>query len=56
MQEGVYMTDGEAAYAAYGNYVGWVNYQGLPMPPWEELPDKIKGAWGAAAEAIVERM
>jgi hypothetical protein len=50
------MTDGQAAYEAYGNYVGWVNHQGNPMPQWDELPEKIQGGWNAAAETIVDRV
>ena len=42
------------AYAAYGDYVDWKNYQGLPMPKWEDLTDKIRGAWEAAAGAVAE--
>lgn len=49
------MDDGEAAYRAYGDHVGWKNYQGLPMPEWANLPPLIQGAWNAAAEAIIER-
>lgn len=37
-----------AAYKRYGNYVGWKNYAGLPMPRWEDLTEKIQGAWFVA--------
>jgi len=40
------------AYDAYGDFVGWKNYAGAPMPQWHELPDKIRDAWRAACEAI----
>jgi hypothetical protein len=37
-------------YAAYGESVGWKNYQGLPMPRWVELTPEIRAAWRAAAD------
>jgi hypothetical protein len=40
------------AYQAYGNSVEWKNYQGLPMPRWDDLPAAIKQAWVDAAEAV----
>ena len=43
----------QIAYEAYGDTVGWVNYQGLPMPKWNDLPEIIKDAWLAAAKAVV---
>lgn len=43
-----------AAYAAYGQVTDFKNYQGLPMPAWSELPEKIREAWGAAAERLGE--
>lgn len=44
----------QAAYAAYGASTGGKNYQGLPMPAWEDLPAEIRAAWGAAAASILE--
>jgi hypothetical protein len=44
---------GEVGYKAYGDSVGWKNYLGRPMPEWGELPEAIRGAWIAAAGAIV---
>ncbi len=41
------------AYDAYGDFVGWQNYQGKPMPRWHELPDKIRDAWRAAIGAVL---
>jgi hypothetical protein len=38
-----------AAYLAYGEVTGGRNYQGLPMPDYDELPDTIQRAWRAAA-------
>lgn len=37
------------SYYAYGSVTGFRNYQGLPMPEWEALTDKIHEAWKAAA-------
>lgn len=37
------------SYYAYGATTGFKNYQGLPMPEWEALTDKIREAWGAAS-------
>lgn len=36
-------------YYAYGSVTDHKNYQGLPMPTWENLTDKIREAWKAAA-------
>lgn len=36
-------------YGAYGQVTDYKNYQGLPMPEWEALTDKIREAWKAAA-------
>lgn len=38
-----------SAYRAYAASTGNKNYQGNPMPPWEELPRRIQIAWEAAA-------
>jgi hypothetical protein len=46
----------QAAYEAYGSAVGGLNYMGLPMPPWHELPTKIVDGWVAAAGAVVEAL
>lgn len=36
-------------YQGYGDQVGWVNYQGKPMPNWEDLTDTIRLGWLAGA-------
>lgn len=41
-----------SAYRAYGYKVGWKNYQGLPMPKWDELTPAIRAAWEAAARHV----
>lgn len=42
------------AYNAYGQTTDFKNYQGLPMPAYDELPDKIKLAWIAATKSVYE--
>lgn len=39
----------EAAYVAYGQCVGFKNYQGLLMPAYGDLTTAIKAAWHGAA-------
>lgn len=43
------------AYAAYGKVTDFKNYQGLPMPTFDELPEKIREAWIAAARTAYLR-
>lgn len=42
----------ETAYQAYGEQAGWKNYQGNPMPTWNDLPEAIRLCWLAAALAV----
>jgi hypothetical protein len=42
------------AYDKYGAVTDHKNYQGLPMPTWEALTDKIREAWVAAAKGAAE--
>lgn len=53
MGPGDYTEIAKAGYNDYGEYVGWKNYAGLPMPTWDTLPEKIQGAWKAAAKKIL---
>lgn len=41
----------QRAYAAYGVATGGLNFQGDPMPQWDDLGDTIRQAWHAAAHA-----
>jgi len=41
-------------YQAYGQLTDFKNYQGLPMPTWDDLPERIQNAWMAAATAIAK--
>lgn len=45
----------EIAYAAYGVSTGGKNYQGLPMPRWDELPALTQLAWIEATGAVTMR-
>lgn len=38
----------QEVYGAYGKVTDFKNFQGNPMPKWEELPPKIQEAWVAA--------
>lgn len=40
------------AYTAYGRKTGFRNFQGGPMPLFDDLPVKIREAWIAAAGVI----
>ncbi len=42
----------KSAYHAYGAVTDHKNYQGLPMPEWENLTDKIRDAWRAATISV----
>jgi len=42
----------ELAYDAYGRTTDFKNYQGLPMPSFNDLPDKIQEAWCNAVMAV----
>lgn len=44
---------GERAYDAYGSSVDWKNYQGYPMPMWNELSPRIQAAWVTAAAEVM---
>ncbi|MEO1479682.1 MAG: hypothetical protein AAFV01_14005 [Bacteroidota bacterium] len=43
---------GPHAYDIYGSVVGYLNYQGKPMPAFEDLTDTIIEAWMKAAREI----
>jgi hypothetical protein len=42
----------ESAYNAYGRFTDFKNFQGNPMPKWEDLPERIQGAWVAAVQQV----
>lgn len=41
-------------YESYGRVTGFKNFQGNPMPEWDDLTDTIKSAWAAAADACLD--
>ncbi len=44
---------GRVGYAAYAECTGGKTYDGREMPEWDALPERIRGAWVRAAQAIV---
>ena len=44
------------AYEAYGQATGGKNYQGNPMPEFDDLPDPIVNAWASAVQAVVQEV
>lgn len=48
------MSFGEYAYQVYGNSVEWRNFQGNPMPLWEDLSDAIREAWEEVGDALYD--
>lgn len=48
---------GAIAYNAYRDTTGGVSLvTGDPLPGWDELPDPIRNAWDAAANAVRETL
>jgi hypothetical protein len=43
----------QIAYEAYADCQGWTNYQGTPIPPWDEVRSDIQAAWVAAVYAVL---
>lgn len=42
----------KVGYEAYAASSSWKNFQGNPMPQWDELPQAIRNHWQAATKAI----
>ncbi len=42
------------AYEAYAADSDWKNYQGNPMPQWQDLPENIRQHWRAAIKKVTE--
>ena len=55
MTEEMTHTFARFAYIAYGKATGFENYQGLPMPAWEDLPPAIVDAWCAVANFFIQQ-
>jgi hypothetical protein len=43
---------GKIGYEAYAQHTGGKTFDGRDMPRWEDLPERIRSAWRAAADAI----
>jgi len=48
----VRQTLGQLAYHAYGEIVGGRTHDGRPLPTWDELGDRIRGAWCHSAAVV----
>lgn len=55
MTEEMIHTFAKFAYVAYGKARDFENYQGLPMPAWEDLPPDIVEAWCAVARFFTQQ-
>ncbi len=47
--------DAWEAYAAYAEATGGKTWDGRDMPTWDQLGERIQGAWRAAATAVAAR-
>lgn len=47
------MSPGQAAFEAYNLEKGGVTYDGKKIPPWTDVGDEVRGAWEAAASAVI---
>lgn len=43
---------GQIAFEAYGKSTGGLTWDKKPIPAWDELPDHVRQAWMAAADAV----
>lgn len=48
-----WLEQAKSAYKAYGASTNFKNYQGLPMPEWDALPEAIQIAWGCVVKAVI---
>ncbi len=54
---GVHATDvARAGYEGYGEWTGWKTFDGRDMPRWDDLPERTRLAWVAAAGAIFRKI
>jgi hypothetical protein len=44
---------GQVAYLGYFAFTGGKTFDGRDMPPWKDLPARIRLAWGAAAARVL---
>lgn len=45
---------GQIAYEAFGDATGWTD-AGRPMPRWDQLPERARNGWRAAAHAAIQK-
>lgn len=45
----------KTAYRAYGSVTSFKNYQGNPMPEFDDLPETIKKAWIQVAKTLTDK-
>lgn len=45
---------GQIAFDAYGNSTGGLTWDKKPIPEWIELPEHVRKAWIAAAQAVLD--
>lgn len=43
----------QAAYEAYGDSIAWTNFQGGPLPRWDELRPAVQESWVRAGFAAI---
>lgn len=41
-------------FEAYGKSTGGLTWDGKPIPPWENVGEKVQAAWKAATKVIAE--
>lgn len=46
----------QAAYSAYGNWLGWKNSQGQSLLTWDQLSTSHKNAWTVAIETTAVQL
>ena len=44
----------QVAYEKYAQHQSWKNYQGNPIPQWDEVRADIKQAWYVAVKHVIE--
>lgn len=49
LRERANRVDPQHVYEGFADAIGWKNFTGAPMPPWENLPEPMRVAWAAAA-------
>lgn len=54
--EAYFIERAKDAYHAYGAVTDHKNYQGLPMPEWDALTDKIRAAWVESVKSVYRHL